>query len=177
MTEPVIIIRPALPGDAAALSELSTTTFVDTYAAYNTAEDMQLYIDTYFTPQRITEEINSSTIQYFIAYINNVPAGYIKMRTGENPPELSGIKNIEVERIYVLPTLKGMKIGKQLINHALLVARQQHYEVLWLGVWQENKNAIAFYNKMGFTIFGEHDFILGTDVQKDWLMKITLSEV
>jgi ribosomal protein S18 acetylase RimI-like enzyme len=119
----------------------------------------------------LLDELNRGTIQFYLAFAGDVLAGYIKMRTGDNPPELDGVRHIEIERIYVLGSLKGMKIGKQLIDHAVAVAREQQYEVLWLGVWEENKNALAFYTKQGFTIFGEHDFMLGTEPQRDWLMK------
>jgi ribosomal protein S18 acetylase RimI-like enzyme len=132
---------------------------------------MQLYIDTYFNPKRVLEEINSNTIQFYLAFASTELVGYIKARTEDNPPELAGVKHIEIERIYVHPGYKGLKIGKQLIDHAAIEAKQQGYEVLWLGVWEKNENAIAFYKKQGFTIFGEHDFVLGTDAQKDWLMK------
>ena len=43
--------------------------------------------------------------------------------------------------------------------------------MVWLGVWKQNKKAIDFYTKWGFRIFGECDFVLGNDLQKDWLMR------
>ena len=175
MSEMIVTIKPATLADVTALRQLSIDTFVDTYNAYNTPENMLLYIETYFNPQRIADEINNSNIQYYLAAVDNALVGYIKMRTEDTPPELAGVKHIEIERIYVSPSYKGLKIGKQLIAHALTVAHQQQFEVLWLGVWEKNENAIAFYKKQGFTIFGEHDFVLGTDAQRDWLMKIDVA--
>lgn len=172
MSEMIVTINPASPSDITSLRQLSIDTFVDTYNAYNTPENMQLYIDTYFNPQRIADEINNSNIQYYLAAVDDALVGYIKMRTEETLPELAGVRHIEIERIYVSPNYKGLKIGQRLIAHALTIAKQQQFEVLWLGVWEKNENAIAFYKKQGFTIFGEHDFILGTDAQRDWLMKI-----
>ena len=169
-----VSIRPATEADAAALRQLCIITFVDTYNVYNTPENKQLYIDTHYTPQRVLDEINSSDIQFYLAVADDKLVGYVKMRTEDTPTELAGIKHIEIERIYVLPGYKGLKIGKQLIAHAAATARQQQFEVLWLGVWEKNENAMAFYIKQGFAIFGEHDFILGTDRQRDWLMKLAL---
>ena len=51
------------------------------------------------------------------------------------------------------------------------LARQKGKQWIWLGVWEHNHRAITFYEKMGFTIFDRHIFLLGQDVQYDWWMK------
>jgi ribosomal protein S18 acetylase RimI-like enzyme len=43
-------------------------------------------------------------------------------------------------------------------------------DVAWLGVWERNTKAIAFYKKFGFHEVGEHVFPLGTDAQRDIVM-------
>ncbi len=158
------------------LQQLSIDTFNDTYAVYNTPENMRLYIDANYSDVCLLSELADINVQYFLAYTNDGLAGYIKLRTIDEPHELKGRRHIEIERIYVLSALKGMKIGQQLIEYAIDIATQQQYEVIWLGVWDENKNAQAFYIKQGFTIFGEHPFVLGTEPQRDWLMKKELEK-
>ena len=41
---------------------------------------------------------------------------------------------------------------------------------MWLGVWQRNPRAVRFYEKCGFRRVAEATFVLGTDVQTDWVM-------
>jgi len=41
---------------------------------------------------------------------------------------------------------------------------------VWLGVWEHNPRAIAFYRKWGFEAVGEHVFVVGTDPQRDLVM-------
>jgi ribosomal protein S18 acetylase RimI-like enzyme len=65
----------------------------------------------------------------------------------------------------------GHKIGKALMEKALQIAQDQHYEVVWLGVWEKNTRAIEFYKKWGFKKFSSHIFRLGTEDQTDLLMK------
>jgi len=60
------------------------------------------------------------------------------------------------------------------MQHCIEVARQKSARVIWLGVWEKNNKAIAFYTKWGFEKFGEHVFMLGDDPQTDWLMKKVL---
>jgi len=164
-------IKPATAADVLPLQQISIVTFTDTYAVYNTPENMRLFIDANYNTQQLLNELADPAQQYYLTYLGDELVGYIKLRTTENPPELAGKKHIEVERIYVLPMYKGRYIGKQMIEHALAIAREKQYEVLWLGVWDQNTSAQAFYTKQGFTIFGEHAFVLGNDHQRDWLMK------
>lgn len=39
----------------------------------------------------------------------------------------------------------------------------------------KNKRAFEFYLKWGFEIFSSQVFLLGNDVQKDWVMKKNLT--
>jgi ribosomal protein S18 acetylase RimI-like enzyme len=65
----------------------------------------------------------------------------------------------------------GKGVGKKLMQTSHEVAEQRKKQILWLAVWKENQRAIDFYEHWGFEIFGEQDFLLGDDLQKDWLMK------
>jgi ribosomal protein S18 acetylase RimI-like enzyme len=50
-------------------------------------------------------------------------------------------------------------------------AKEHGHDRVWLGVWELNARAIAFYEKWGFEKFGEHVFMLGTDPQTDFMMR------
>ena len=41
---------------------------------------------------------------------------------------------------------------------------------MWLGVWEENHRANAFYRKHGYAEVGEHVFMLGADAQRDLIL-------
>jgi len=56
----------------------------------------------------------------------------------------------------------------------LAIAAKEGFKTVWLGVWEHNPKAIAFYEKWGFEKFGAHSFMLGTDAQTDLLMKKNL---
>lgn len=168
--EPVIISRVTIE-DIAALQQLSISTFTDTYAAYNTAEDMANHVATHFSETVLMDELNAADSFFFFAKVDNVIAGYIKLRTSHQPLELATWQTIEIERIYTDKTFHGKGIGYALIAYALLFAAELQKQVVWLGVWKQNEKAIAFYQRQGFEIFGEHVFVLGQDEQWDWLMK------
>jgi len=165
-----IEIRTGKREDAQAISGLSRETFYASFAAQNTAEDMDLYLSTHFLPEQILAEFDEPNARFLLAYVDGVLAGYSKMSSKYHPKGLTGRKPIEIERLYVLHQFHGQKIGWRLMQACFDYARELQREVLWLGVWKENHHAIRFYEKAGFSIFGEHEFRLGNDVQQDWLM-------
>lgn len=169
-----VIIKEGTLKDAEILSSLGAKTFYETFAKHNTAEDMLHYIQENFRIEKVQEEFNEKGAHFFLAQMDDDTVGYAKMRKTQHPHELYGEKHIELERIYVLESFHGNKIGLLLMNECIHFARKKKCNVLWLGVWEKNIKAIEFYKKLGFTVFSDHAFVLGSDVQKDFLMKLNL---
>lgn len=168
-------IVPATIHDAGLLAELGSRTFSDTFAAFNSQDDIEDYIRKTYDPMKIQKELTERTISYMIAYLDDVAAGFAKLNHKRNPD--GGTDNCaEIEKIFILNNLIGKKVGKALMLRLIDQARQCNYDYLWLGVWEKNERAIAFYKKFGFEIFGRHDFWLGKDKQNDLLMKRNLLE-
>lgn len=163
-------ITPATPGDVPLLTSMGRVTFEQTFARDNTASDMQLYLMQNFNEDQISQEILDPLSYFILAYVDEEPAGYAKMKENVLPPGVSSAKAMEIERIYARQEYLGKKIGKALMEYCIGHAAQNGYEVIWLGVWENNHRAIEFYEKWGFTVFGSHLFMLGTDAQTDLLM-------
>jgi diamine N-acetyltransferase len=170
----MIQIRTASREDIDLLTQIGRRAFYEAFAPHNTETDMQLYLSANLTKEKLQEEFGEQNAHFYIAEFAAKPAGYLKLRTAQEPIALTGRKHIEMERIYVLSEFQGRKIGNELMAFSIELARQQGYEILWLGVWEHNYKAIAFYHKWGFEIFGSHSFVLGTDHQTDYLMKLEL---
>ena len=117
------------------------------------------------------DELNDPHNIFFLAYLKNEVAGYLKLRDHPGPKELENLPAIEIMRIYSSSSLIVKGIGKLLMQTSIEEATRRKKSVIWLGVWEHNHRAIEFYRKWGFEKFGEHDFLLGNDVQTDWLMK------
>ena len=83
-------------------------------------------------------------------------------------------KALELKRIYVHKNFHGKGIAQQLINFVESFAKENKYEVVWLGVWEHNLRAKRFYEKSGFTDSGyTHNFPIGNTPQTDnWLWKL-----
>jgi GNAT superfamily N-acetyltransferase len=170
--EPTIQISIAGKRDAATIADLSRRTFYDTFAPHNTPENMDLFLNTQFTRKQLMDQVGAPGNTFLLARLGNETVGYARLFEGtELPREITGTKAIEVARIYAAQHAIGKGVGKALMEASLDLARQKAKQWIWLGVWEHNHRAIAFYEKMGFTIFDRHIFLLGQDVQYDWCMK------
>jgi len=166
-----LIIRQAQPADAADIAALSRQTFYDTFAAFNTKEDMDKFMNESFSMDQLMAELDMPDNTFIAALLEDELVGYAKITESRNPPELGNTNAIEIGRIYAAQKAIGHGIGKALMEECLSLAVLKNKQLVWLGVWERNERAISFYKKFGFEKFGEHDFVLGNDVQTDWLMK------
>jgi ribosomal protein S18 acetylase RimI-like enzyme len=94
---------------------------------------------------------------------------------GPSQTDVKDDKSLEIERIYVLKEFHGQQVGQMLFDKAIQIAKQQHADYVWLGVWEHNPRAIQFYKKNGFVEFDRHIFHLGNDAQTDIMMKLKLN--
>lgn len=166
-----IVIREATIQDAKLIADISHQTFYDTFAAYNSKADMDKFLSEQFTKGRLMLEVGAKENIFLLAYEDNSIAGYVKLRDERVPLTLGNRNAIEVARLYAMAYKIGKGIGSLLMQRCIEIAKQKNKEWLWLGVWEKNQRAIDFYIKWGFEKFDETDFLLGDDLQRDWLMK------
>ncbi|MDQ0106260.1 ribosomal protein S18 acetylase RimI-like enzyme [Chitinophaga terrae (ex Kim and Jung 2007)] len=169
-----ILIVPAITAEAELLQKLARQTFEEAFASSNTAANMQLYAQQNFTIPRLTAELSNPESEFFWAMHKIDPVGYLKLNFGSAQTELFNSKAVGLERIYVTKAWQGKGIGQQLLDQAIDSAIAVNAPFLWLGVWEHNKNAIAFYEKNRFEVFDKHPFKLGNEVQTDLLMRLDL---
>lgn len=156
------------------LKSISEQTFLDTYAKYNTSENMEAHLKEAFNISQLTAEINNKDCEFYFAKIHGEIAGHLKLNLNEAQTDLKDDSSIEMERIYVVKQYQGNKVGRQLVDFTIRRALEIKLNYVWLGVWERNADALQFYKKMGFKEFGTHTFKLGDELQTDLLMKIDL---
>lgn len=166
-----LIIETATLDHLEQLQKLSITTFTETFAEVNTAENLQKYLDKSFNKEQLTAELSDENSQFFIAFLNEIPVGYAKINVNTAQTEQHNLDAMELHRIYVLKEYHGKKVAQKLLEKVLQIAREKEVPQLWLGVWEENKRALQFYKNNGFTVFDQHDFWMGDDKQTDLLLQ------
>ena len=176
-----IIIRRATIADAVKLSAISIQTFYDTFIGTCKEEDMTAFLKEYFNIKQVQAELSNENDFYYLAELNGRVVGYCRwMEDYTNFSLMKRWKSLELKRIYILKEYHGKGVAQQLMNLVIQYAQSNQYQVLWLGVWENNHRAQKFYEKNLFVNSGHtHDFPIGTTPQTDcwfWRFLETSSE-
>jgi len=170
-----IAIKKVSQNDLDQLQKIGRQTFSETFSAGNTEENLKNYLETGFSTEKLTAELNDPNSEFYFALLDKKVIGYLKLNFGQSQTELKEDNALEIERIYVLKEFHGKKIGQLLYEKATQIAGKKNADYVWLGVWEENPRAINFYKKNGFVEFDRHVFRLGDDEQTDIMMKLQLN--
>ncbi len=159
------------------LQEVSIQTFTETFKDNNSEKSLNDYLNTAYELTKLEKELENPHSEFYFAYFNNELAGYLKInindaqseKMGENALEVERIY-IKMERIYIKKSFKRRGIGRHLIETAEQLAKKYQKNLMWLGVWEYNPKAIAFYETLGFKVIGAHSFFMGEEEQTDLIM-------
>ena len=163
----------ALAADAILLAELAYKTFWDAFAHHpkNAPDDLAYYMRQAFNEEQICAELADERNIFLIAEYENEAAGYAKLIMGTTEIGITAERPIELSRLYSHQRFLGKGVGQGLLDECFAIAKADGHDVMWLGVWEFNPRARAFYEKNGFRTVGEHVFQLGSDPQTDLLMQ------
>ena len=155
------------------VAELARVTFWDAFHEHpkNAPHDTAAYMAAAFSIERITAQLSDADNIFLIAEVDNEPAGYARLVRHSTEEGVTAAHPIELNRLYVHQKFLGKGIGPALIEKCFDVGKGKGHDVIWLGVWEYNPRAEAFYTKYGFRIIGKHIFQYGSDPQTDRLMQ------
>lgn len=170
----MVNIRRATEADAAALAALAEHTFRDTFAGENSRKDMDIHCAKSYSTQIQLRELLDPQRVTFLAEVEGSLAGFAQVLLRSTTKSLKSDNPSELNRLYVLRQWHGRDVARALMSAVLSMAAQGKSGHVWLGVWERNEKAIAFYRKFGFAVIGGHDFVLGTDAQRDLVMAVKI---
>jgi GNAT superfamily N-acetyltransferase len=166
-----IAVRYASAADNVLLAELGARTFYDSFAADNTPENMAAYLAASFSPAKQAAELADPSSVFLIAEVKGAPVGFARLRQGPPPAGITGLRPLEIARLYARQEWIGHGVGAALMQACLEEAEKRGCDTLWLDVWEHNLRARAFYRQWGFVEVGAQLFRLGDDLQNDLLMQ------
>jgi len=164
------VIRHATIADAAALAQLAAHTFAETFAADNKPEDIEAHLRSAYGLAQQTAEIQDPEVTTLLAYREAALVGFAQVRRKPAPGCVNGERPVELHRFYVLRSQHGTGLGARLMQASCTAAQELGGHHIWLGVWERNARALAFYRKAGFVEVGSHVFMVGSDPQTDLVL-------
>ncbi|MFT5450917.1 MAG: ribosomal protein S18 acetylase RimI-like enzyme [Enterobacterales bacterium] len=168
-------IRQAAQSDAAALAKFAEHTFRDAFAYDNLISNIDMHCLQSFSYQMQQQELLNANMITFLAEIDNSLVGFAQLKL-ESPVDcIKASKPAEIYRLYVATKQHGTGLAHKIIQEVLRTASEAQSNCIWLGVWEHNPRAIAFYRQYGFNTIGEHVFNLGLDPQRDLIMSANIN--
>lgn len=149
----MITITQATIVDSVTLSKLAIAIYQENYLYLWHEGGAEWYMHEYAYPEnKIRQELSDQNIAYYIVKENAEPLGYLKLVLAGKIAGYEPSDSLEIERIYLLNKMKGRRLGKSLMDHALDIARSMNKKVLFLKAMDSSQDAIKFYQKMGYEI-------------------------
>lgn len=168
-------IRRGREADAAALAGLARQTFIETFAADNDPVDLALHVASAYGGTQQRQELADPSVATLLVEAGGELAGYSQLRSGVPPACVTGESPIELWRFYVASAWHGRGMAQSLMRAVETEAIDRGARTVWLGVWERNERAKAFYARAGFTDVGSHVFVVGRDAQVDRIMVRSLT--
>lgn len=163
-------IRPATLEDAAILADLGARTFRETFETICSAQDLDAFLAQAYGEAIQRAELADPSRPARVLEIGGVPSGFLQLRLGHREPGVPGERPVELQRIYLLREAQGSGGGAALMVEAVDLAVAWDADTLWLGVWENNHRALAFYARSGFREVGEHIFKIGEQIDRDLIL-------
>ena len=166
--------RDARPEDAGRLTEIGRDTFSETFGMLYRHEDLQAYLDEYFTPEKQLAEIEDPETEIRIAAMRTKTIAYAKLGPVKLPIEHDAATSLELHRLYVRQEGQGVGVGRILLTWAVEQARQRGAKNIYLGVWENNQRAISVYETRKFEAIGNYKFPVGNAMDNEVIMRKSL---
>jgi diamine N-acetyltransferase len=165
-----VILRPALPADAAALAALGRDSFVAKFGNMYRPEDLAAFLAETHAEAVVAREIANPLVRYRLAERDGALAGYCKLGLACGWPEHArGRHAIELKQLYTAPGATGGGIGSALMDWALDEAHAQGADEVQLSVWSGNAGAQRFYERYGFAKVADIHFWVGEQRDDEFL--------
>jgi ribosomal protein S18 acetylase RimI-like enzyme len=156
-------IKPATEQDIPTIIELAEATWEPTYRYIISKEQLDYMYRVIYTPASVLRQMREQHHTYLLAYIDDQPSGFASY--SEKP---EGIYHLN--KIYVLPSHQGQKLGQRLIQAVEDAVRAAGGRALELNVNRHNP-ALAFYERQGFAQHREEDIPIGPYWMNDFVMR------
>ena len=174
MTAP--LIRQATVDDVDLLCRLGAATFRETYRPISDPREVDEYADEHFTREKVLAWFRKPCARMLVAAAAGVPVGYAHVRSAKVPACVADRKAVELSRLYLLASAHGTGLGGALLTAAITEIAALGGATVWLGAYDRNVKALAFYARRGFVHAGTHEFEFGGQICHDPVLTRPVTE-
>ena len=175
---PDVVFRRGLVSDAAELARFAARTFAEAFGDFTGAGDMQAHLAATYRPDLQARELEDPTVITLLALLDGRLVAFAQVRRNALAPACVTLPDaVELQRFYADRSVHGTGLTMRLMRRALDAARELGGRQAWLGVWERNARAMAFYRKAGFDEIGFTHYMVGSDRQVDRVFMAPVSRL
>jgi len=160
MDETKVFFRPWNKNDFEQVYKILQESWDKAYSSFIPKEDLAFYLNQTYNAIELEALFNNANAFCFVAEVDGKAVGWLKLSINKEE------NKFYLSSIYVLPEFQKLKIGRQLMDIAFTTAKEKGFSEIWIGVMDNNINALRWYEKIGFVFVEELPFKMGkTEVQ------------
>lgn len=172
-------IRMAGADDAPALHSVAAATFRLACPPGTREPDMAEFISEHLSEARMSAYLADPARRLFLAESDGAPIGYTMLVLGDPQDDDVAVAvatrpTAELSKCYLLASQHGSGTAARMVEATVNGAGHEGAASVWLGVNQHNARANAFYEKCGFGVVGTKHFLIGGDLQDDFVRERVL---
>jgi hypothetical protein len=107
----MIEIKEATLQDLPGLREVAISSYSDTFAAFNTPENMLAFFNEAYTEAAFEKEYHEPNSRTYLAWDSNKIVGFLRLRECDEVKTILGTTTVELQRLYVLTAAQGKSVG------------------------------------------------------------------
>ena len=158
--------------DAEAISFIGKVSFGDAFGHVFEKNNLDNYLQLVYEPHKIAVSICKENNVYFLAMVNDKPAGFAKVKKFSLNEDIQSGAQMQLQKIYVLPEYHGSGAGTALLHEVMQLANELYPEYIWLDVYEGNNKAIRFYERNGFTKGSSYQLGIGPQSFEFYMMML-----
>ncbi len=162
-----VVIRSAVPQDAALLAAFAAQSFTHTYRELSDAQEIADYVGEHFQPDVMAGVIGDAACSTLLAWVGDELAGYAVVKATAPPDCVTQPGPLKLWRLYLGERFIGQGLGARMMQAVHDEAHRRGAQTLWLGVYDRNVRAVQFYERFGFAKVGGQEFLFGGQIYID----------
>lgn len=170
-TPKTLTIRAPGPADCEALARLGTQTFVETFGALYSSENLTRFLAQSHSPTAVARHMARQGVAYRLAEEQGTPAGYCRIGPVDLPVDIPGRKAMELAQLYVLAPWQGSGLAAELMDWALAEFARADCDDAYLSVYRDNVRAQRFYARYGFAWHADYTFKVGDHIDPEFILR------
>ena len=172
----MIAYREPTFDDAATLAALARDTFDEAFGRLYRPDDLAAFYAEWKTPEAFARWIADPRVGILVACDGDWPIGYAMtgqdIKLDYDPAPRTAL---ELKQLYIRASHHGAGVAQVFMDWVIAQARSAEADEIVLSVYSENPRGIAFYHKHGFAKAADTTFVVGTQVDAEYLFVKPLS--